>query len=179
MIKNEIIINGSTLSLKSIKTVKWMSEETICFTANIILNGKNVGYASNEGHGGCTFCHFNNPADEAKALSFAKEANANDFKGWEFMAEKGLSLDCLIDILIEREDKAKANEKIIKKVKKDMLDKVVFVKEGEDAKMGYRILKCGAAGIEKGIIAMQTKYGKVTIFNNASDEVLVSTFCLA
>ena len=179
MINTNIIINGSTLSLKSLKTVKWMSEETICFTANIILDGKNIGFASNEGHGGCTFCHFSTPADEAKALAFAKNANANDFKGWEFLAEKGMSFDCLIDILVERNDHAKANEKIIKKVKKDMLDKVVFVKEGEDAKMGYRILKCGAAGIEKGILAMQTKYGKVTIFNNAPDSVLISTFCLA
>lgn len=179
MINNNIIINGSNLSLKSIKTVKWMSEETICFTANIVLDGKVIGFASNEGHGGCTFCHFNTPADEAKALAFAKNANANDFKGWEFLADKGMSFDCLIDILVERNDHAKANEKIIKKVKKDMLDKVVFVKEGEDAKMGYRILKCGAAGIEKGIIAMKAKYGNVTIFNNASDEVLVATFCLA
>lgn len=178
MINNNIIINGSTLSLKSIKTVKWMSEETICFTANIVLDGKVIGFASNEGHGGCTFCHFNNPADEAKALAFAKNANANDFKGWEFLADKGMSFDCLVDILVERHNDAKANEKIIKKVKKDMLDKVVFVKEGENPKMGYRILKCGSAGIEKGILAMQTKYGKVTIFNNASDEVLVSAFCL-
>jgi hypothetical protein len=179
MINNNIIINGSVLTLKSIKTVKWMSEETICFTANLILDGKNIGYASNEGHGGCTFCHFNTPADEAKAIAFAKQANVNDFKGWEFMADKGLSIDILVDILIERNDKAKANEKIIKKVKKDMADKVIFVKEGEDPKMGYRILKCGAAGIEKGIIAMQTKYGKVTIFNNAPESVLVSAFCLA
>jgi hypothetical protein len=177
MIQTEITLNGSVLSLKSLKTVKWMSEETICFTANLILDGKTIGYASNEGHGGNTFCHFNSPADKAKAEAFAAKANPLDY-GWDF--KSSLTIDDLADILVERHDKAKANEKILKKVKKDMIDKVVFIKEGENPKMGYRILKCGSANIEKGIAAMKAKYGNnITIFNNAPDSALIADFCLA
>ena len=166
------------LSLKSFKTVRWMSEETICFTATVLLDGKVIGTASNEGHGGCTFVHFTSPTVEATAESFAKSINPADIKGWEFLADKGFTLDCLIDILVEREDKKKANATILRKVKKDLADKVVFVKEGECPKQGYRILKCGADGIAKGVQAMRLKYGNITIYNGQSDEALTAAFCL-
>jgi len=48
----------SRITIKSFKTVKWMSEETICFTASVLFDGKVIGEASNEGHGGCTFVRF-------------------------------------------------------------------------------------------------------------------------
>ena len=36
------------------KEYKSMSEETMCFSANITLDGVKVGRAKNDGHGGCT-----------------------------------------------------------------------------------------------------------------------------
>lgn len=42
------------IELKNIKHSEWASEETNCFQANIYLNGKQVGYCSNDGKGGCT-----------------------------------------------------------------------------------------------------------------------------
>ena len=62
--------NLTRLTLKSFKTVKWMSEETVCFTASVLIDGKLIGEASNEGHGGCTFLHFVSPAAEATAEQF-------------------------------------------------------------------------------------------------------------
>jgi len=45
-------------SVGKIKVCKFMSEETICFTADVLLNGRKVGTASNEGHGGPTSVHL-------------------------------------------------------------------------------------------------------------------------
>jgi hypothetical protein len=42
------------LELKSIKYTEWMSEETLCFTANLWVDGKVFAEVSNQGHGGCT-----------------------------------------------------------------------------------------------------------------------------
>ncbi len=170
------INNINRLTLKSYKSVKWMSEETICFTATVLLDGKVIGTASNEGHGGCTFIHFTNEAAENTANAFAKTINPSDVGGWEFMADKGFTIDCLVDIVVEREENKKANASILRKVKKDIADKVVFVKAGECPKQGYRILKCGAAGIAKGIESMKAKYGEITVFNGMDDASLLAKF---
>ena len=42
------------IELKKIYTNERFSEETNCFKAEIFLNGKKVGYAENDGRGGCT-----------------------------------------------------------------------------------------------------------------------------
>lgn len=168
----------SRLTLKSFKTVKWMSEETICFTATVVLDGKVIGTASNEGHGGCTFVHYISDIAQQDAIAFAKSIDPLTVKGWEFLADKGLSFDCLVDIAVEGEEKKKANASILRKVKKDLADKVVFVKAGECPKQGYRILKCGAAGIAKGIESMKAKYGDITIYNGLDDATLIAAFCL-
>jgi hypothetical protein len=164
-----------TITLKSFKTVKWMSEETVCFTAQVLINGTVYGEASNEGHGGCTFVHYKTEVCRGFCEDLAKAAKPSDY-GWDFA--ESLTFDNLIDILVERLGKAKANASILKKVKKDLADKVVFVKAGECPKQGYRILKCGAAGIAKGIEAMKAKYGNITIYNGLDDASLTAAFCL-
>lgn len=167
----------SRLTLKSFKTVRWMSEETICFTATVLLDGKVIGTASNEGHGGCTFIHYVDAKAKANLEAFAKSLNPADFKGWEFRTE-GFDVTDLVDILVEQEDRKKEIQRIVKKVKKDCLDKVIFLKSGADPKMGYSLLKCGSANIERGINAMLGKYGKdITIINGLSDEAIASIFC--
>ena len=120
--------NLDRLTLKSFKIVRWMSEETICFTASVLLDGKVIGTASNEGHGGCTFIHFTSPAVEAIAESFAKSINPADIKGWEFLADKGFTLDCLVDILVEREDKKKETAKIVAKVRRNAIKNAHYLK---------------------------------------------------
>lgn len=116
------------LSLKSFKTVRWMSEETICFTASVLLDGKVIGTASNEGHGGCTFVHFTSPAAESNAEAFAKSISPLDIKGWEFLADKGFTLDCLIDILVEREESKKETSRIVAKIRRDAIKKAQYLK---------------------------------------------------
>ena len=53
------------IELKNIKFYERMSEETNAFTADLYVNGKKVGYAKNEGHGGCTDYYPNSIEDRA------------------------------------------------------------------------------------------------------------------
>lgn len=168
----------SKLTFKSFKTVRWMSEETICFTARLFLDGKEIGLAHNEGKGGCTSLSYYSPKAKANLEAFAKSLNPADFKGWEFRTE-GFDVTDLVDILVEAEDKKQHNKKTLNKVKKACADKVVFIKAGEDPKAGIRLLKCGSANIPKGIEMMVAKYGSsITIFNGMTDEALASHFCV-
>ena len=120
--------NLTRLTLKSFKTVKWMSEETVCFTASVLIDGKLIGEASNEGHGGCTFLHFVSPAAEATAEQFAKSINPADIKGWEFMSDKGFTIDCLVDIAVEHEEQKKETARIVAKIRRDAIKKAQYLK---------------------------------------------------
>jgi hypothetical protein len=154
-----------------------MSEETICFTATVLLDGKVIGTASNEGQGGCTFIHYVDAKAKATAEAFAQTISPADIKGWEFLTS-GFTVDALVDVLVEQEEKKKEAQKIVKKVKKDCLDKVIFLKPGANPKMGYSLLKCGAENIAKGVQAMRFKYGNdITIINGLTDEAIASIFC--
>lgn len=42
------------IQLKNLKIIDSMSEETVCFTATVYKDGKRIGTAKNEGHGGPT-----------------------------------------------------------------------------------------------------------------------------
>ena len=85
----EITIAGYTFSLKNLKVHDDMSDETTCFSADLVCNGKVIAYCSNDGHGGSTnvCCVVDDPAhdlyvDAVRALStirdeeYEKEVNA-------------------------------------------------------------------------------------------------------
>ena len=50
-------VGGHTISLEDFKYCEWMSEETNCFRATLVVDGKNIGEAYNEGHGGNAYYH--------------------------------------------------------------------------------------------------------------------------
>ena len=58
------------IELKAIKFNEAFSEETNCYKANVYVNGKLGGEASNDGRGGCTFIHtYNGDAALIKAAN--------------------------------------------------------------------------------------------------------------
>jgi hypothetical protein len=73
---NQCLINliYMDLQLKQVKFSEHMSEETNAFTADVWFRGKKVGYAKNDGCGGCTFIHAYPEQLEnfRKAESYAK-----------------------------------------------------------------------------------------------------------
>ena len=104
------------IELKSIKFSEAMSEETNAFTANLYINGKNVGYCKNQGHGGCTDYNVNEPADRkviAEAEAYCKALPKTKWKGMEF----DQSLESVIDQLLEDWLKAKETKKLERKMK--------------------------------------------------------------
>lgn len=46
-------LDGNVVSMKKVVVHEDMSEETLCFTADVYFNGKKVGVAKNNGCGGC------------------------------------------------------------------------------------------------------------------------------
>jgi hypothetical protein len=108
------------IKLKNIKFSEHLSEETNAFTADIFVNGKKVGYAKNDGHGGCTFYHPYSVNDRY-ALEGAERycltlppIHYGDF-------EIEMNLENKIDQLFEEWLKAKDEAKLQKKLQKDML----------------------------------------------------------
>jgi hypothetical protein len=59
------------LELKKIKVNLAFSEETTQFMAEIYANGKNIGYARNDGQGGCT--HYHPHEGQREAIRAAEE----------------------------------------------------------------------------------------------------------
>ena len=102
-------LNTARITIKSFKTVKWMSEETICFTASVLIDGKVIGEASNEGHGGCTFVRFIGDARQT----------------WD--AYSSLIADH-VDTLADAEVNKKEIARIVAKIRRDAIKKVQYLK---------------------------------------------------
>lgn len=47
------------ITLKNIKVAKFMSQETLCYSATVYVDGKKAGHSENDGHGGCSSVHLN------------------------------------------------------------------------------------------------------------------------
>ena len=45
------------ITVKNLKVAEFASEETLCFTATVYIDGKMAFTAKNDGHGGCNFYH--------------------------------------------------------------------------------------------------------------------------
>jgi len=111
------------IELKRISFYERMSEETNCFAADLFINGKKVGYAKNEGHGGCTDYH----GDSKENNQLIREAEAYfktlpKVKAKDFDFEYQPSLEDAIDQQIE--DYLKAKE--VKKMQKHMVNAILF-----------------------------------------------------
>lgn len=79
---------GYTLS--GVKVLKMSSEETLCFEASILKNGKKVGFAHNSGQGGPTMVEvdykklgLNNETSEYLEIFADDEAEHSEDRKWE------------------------------------------------------------------------------------------------
>ena len=110
------------IELKNIKFSEALSEETNAFTANLYINGKKVGYCKNQGHGGCTDYH----ADEPEHREIIKEAEEY-FKSLpkEYSKEFDFHYQPTLELAIDEclEEWLKAKEK--KKMERQMRDKIL------------------------------------------------------
>ena len=104
------------IELKNVKIGLAFSEETICFTADIFANGVKIGYAKNDGNGGCTYYNsYENKRDLIKtAEEYAKTLPPTIYK--EFTLESNLEniIDGIIDKMVADKENAKLQKKLVK-----------------------------------------------------------------
>jgi hypothetical protein len=108
------------IELKKLQIFERMSEETTAFAAEIYVNGINVGYAKNDGHGGSTYYHSHE--GKRDILSIAESYCVNNLPPKRYPASNGMrafeikmNLEHFIDGLVEDELLKKERKKIEKK----------------------------------------------------------------
>jgi hypothetical protein len=150
------------IELKKINISLAHSEETILFNAELYVNGKNVGFAKNDGRGGCTW--YNRHADEdgsnKKAIEKA-EAYCKTLPPMKYsFGEISMNLEHFIDNIINDKVNEQEQKKFEKKLKKAMETKIVWGVKGGDS---YNAI--GFKGNPKLSFIMQTPKGRAAVEN--------------
>ena len=118
------------ITLKKLKVAEFASEETLCFSAQVLFDGNKVALARNDGRGGCTFIDpmpGTGPA-LAEAERYAKTlppvtSSYSTGKGQKTFTIK-VDLEYVVDHL--------ANDMHLRAAfQRDFRNKVMFVKEGK------------------------------------------------
>ena len=116
------------LELKNVKINEAFSEETLMFKADLFVDGKKVGYASNDGRGGCTsYNAYENQREalgKAEAYALTLPSTITEFGGKDY--EFKSSLESWIDDAVNKIYDDKANAKAEKKMQKLMETQVVW-----------------------------------------------------
>ena len=111
------------------KVCKWMSEETTCFEAEIVIDGKVAGHVSNEGHGGDNNYHFKDRAVEVAFEAYCKAMPPVKSE----VGDLPMDMDLYVDQLLEAYEMDKQLRRWCKK-------QTVFRLPG-DEEGSYRTLK--------------------------------------
>jgi hypothetical protein len=107
------------LELKNLKIHKDMSEETLCFSATLYVDGKKAANVQNNGHGGCHRYHWEDETLGARVNALAKT------QPLEIQSEH---LDQLIDALIVQKETRKF---LARQMRKKTLFRLKGDKKGE------------------------------------------------
>ena len=117
------------IELKHISINDRLSEETICFSADIYVDGVKCGLATNRGHGGSTDCHADLDKRDlfkaAEAYCQTLPSTPCDLGGGRKFDIKS-SLEHVIDELIYAHQNSKEKEKFQKKLTKAMQSNIVY-----------------------------------------------------
>lgn len=109
------------IELKNVKFAEHMSEETNAFTADIIINGINAGYAKNDGRGGPTDCrpHFEHRELFKQAEAFCLTLPPIDYGTFKHK----MDMEAMVDQLFEDWLKEKEQKKLETKMQRCILVK--------------------------------------------------------
>ena len=113
------------ITLKNFKHLARLSEETLCFTATVLLDGEKAGFASNHGHGGCTIVNITDPALR-KTHSDEKWSD-------------------IVDELTFAELRKKDEARLRKAVEKQLATDIIFTRKGDSFKGRHFVFKGGNA----------------------------------
>ena len=110
------------LSLGKLKIVKALSEETTCFTADLLLDGRVIAHLSNRGHGGCDEVR----AVDRDALKAAEEwcKTLPPLPGFQGCAPLPMDLELYVSGLIDKHE-------IEGRAKRALKNNILFIRDGE------------------------------------------------
>ena len=74
----EFQLEDYRLSIEKLEVNERLSEETLCFSADLVLNGKVIGICSNRGHGGCADFYLDKYNEDFNELTY-KVRNVPDY----------------------------------------------------------------------------------------------------
>lgn len=117
------------IEIKNLKVAEFMSEETLCFSCTVYVNGKKALKAENQGHGGNT--NITALDNESFNLINAYAKSLPPYVCDDFTLE--YDLEILIDELVNKENE---NKKLKKWCKKQTVFTIPESKKGE-----YMIVK--------------------------------------
>lgn len=111
------------ITLKNLKVIKCMSEETTCFQATVYVDGKKAGTAQNDGHGGCTYCHldpkFRHIEEQKFTISCYCDGHENDCiicnGTGTFVGSLDEYLDHVVDASLKEKERNDFKKKLVKK----------------------------------------------------------------
>ena len=106
-------IDLTRITIGAFKHFAGMSEETEAFTANVLLNGKVIGYADNHGTGGCTHVRF--IGDDRHDMEIHQTAIAD-----------------LVDTLVDAKLQEKHLAKSVAKIRRNAHKSVMYIKVGHE-----------------------------------------------
>lgn len=85
------------ITLKNLKINDRLSDETTCFSATVVLDGKPIGTASNRGCGGCDEYHWTDREAGKRLEEYARTLPKVEAYGMTFNPDLGSLIADLID----------------------------------------------------------------------------------
>ena len=128
----DTITRQDRITLKNLKVADFASEETLCFTATVMFDGRPIAEARNDGHGGSTFVRAlqGQAALLAQAEEFAKSLPPASLDV-EREDDEPLLIDMTLDFLVDQlADAMHAERKLRAAFNRDIGNKVLFIKDG-------------------------------------------------
>ncbi len=101
------------VELKKLQIVARMSQETICFVADVYVDGKKVGTAENEGHGGNTSVRIDRSVS-ASVDAHARSVLPEDMKQYEHLNPTEWLIDDIVSKHLDAKETARAARKAAK-----------------------------------------------------------------
>lgn len=161
------------IELRNIQVYARLSEETTAFTATIYIDGKKVGWAKNDGQGGCTNY---GPYDHTKWDLLKKaDEQCKQLPDWKLSKDLKVKMDLehYIDQLVCQFQDEKERARFEKKKQKEMLNSVLWgdansYRSVSWGKMTIALLlqmPKGRAAIKENIQRLKNKYPEGKLLN--------------
>jgi len=151
------------IELKKFSHNARLSEETNAFTADLYIDGKNVGYAKNDGQGGSTEYHWHTKKDGeiiAQAELFCLGLPPHTYPATPHSRAMtfNMTLEFHIDLLVEAELKKKVTKAFDKKMAQSVMWGVPGAMEYKEVKFRIPLAQVPLAQLQGYINGYKAKF---------------------